>query len=177
MLSASELKSLKTKFDTEWKRRSYNGSMTSYAGKSFFPSDPTVDEKFYADQFNTILNPIVEKMATNLTGNLKKAIVGEAPPSDLNNTFLTKLYNTLSSAGAESSTNNCNAACSGLCVSECSTGCKSSCKGGCSSCEWGCDDGCGYGCNFGCTSCSGCSGCGSTCMWDCSGSCALQGWA
>lgn len=178
MLSASELKALKTKFDTEWNRRSYNGSMTSYAGKSFSPSDPATGEKFYASQFNLILNPVTEKLNSSLIGDLEVAVAGAEPTSDLNNTFLTNLYNTLSGNSATSSTNNCNTACSGLCKGQCSSGCSGctgsctgSCKGGCTSCQYGCDDNCGQGCNYGCTGCQGCSGvCTGSCYWGCTSS-------
>lgn len=181
-MTAAQFVSLKSKCDTEWKRRKYYGSMVNYAGKAFTET-PATGKKIYAQQGNLVMTPFAEKISTH--GNLKTATAGVTKlgdTSDFDNTTITNWLTTLSGKSLTTSSHGCSGACSGLCSTSCGnactgctacTSCSNACDGctGCTGCQ-GCDGctGCSNACDgcTGCTSCSGCSGC-SGCSDQCTG--------
>lgn len=165
-MTIAQFKSLKTTADAEWKRRKYNGSMASYAGKAYTAEAVSGGFLMAADG-NLLMTPLTVMINH---GNLATSSNGTFIQSSFDNSTISTWLTSLAARAADSSTNDCNSACSGLCVSQCSTGCSGQCTTGCTSCSGGCTS-C-TGCSGGCSGCTGgCQGCGSGCASTCSGTC------
>lgn len=168
-MTAEQFKAIKARADKEWKRRVYNGSMSSYADKTL--SSVAAGSVMTAADGNTVMTPFAEKMVTH--GNLATSSNGTIIQSSFDNNTISGWLTTLESRTATASANDCNAACSGLCVTACSTGCT-----GCTSCT-GCTGTCSgtcTGCEGTCTgTCTGCSSCSGTCTGTCQGCSSCSG--
>ena len=152
LITPSEISALKARVKAECQRRSYNGSVTTYAGSNYnYTVNPTTGKiisKEHYDKIATPLNAInsdVIKVATASDGLL----IQEATIAEFD-AFLT----TLEARSITSSSGDCNSSCTGMCQG-CKTTCTGSCTGGCSSCSGcsgcgGCDGGCEGGCTFTC---------------------------
>lgn len=160
---------------------SYAKNYPGYTPTAFNESSPPAEKYFiYGPQQGAlIITPLKEKMLEKHFGNLEIPEVDKKIPSDFDNTFLSKVYNQLSSRALESMGTDCQVGCTGLCLGNCSKacwGCGSSCVRDCTPCTGTCKGTCTGTCKGGCKGCSGCSGsCSGSCLGGCTGSASGQG--
>lgn len=175
---AQDFISFKARVKAEMQRRSYTGSLTSYASSSYdYSTPPAIGGQMKIEHINKIVVPM---NAVNATGMKSQVVGDQADAMDGMNTILTN-YEKFPLYGSGT---DCASSCSGLCsntcgntCSGCGGGCGVGCSGGCyTGCYTGCDgtcskacaDGCGDGCTAACGSCNGCS---TNCWGGCDANC------
>ena len=168
LILASDFVSLKARVKAEMQRRSYYGSLASYAGTAYdYTEVPAGDKVIKTEHINKLVTPM---NAVNTSGYSTKSAGDIIPELETLNVKLTAYEKT----AIYGSVNDCASNCSGLCRTQCSNTCSGSCSGTCS----GCGGSCSYSCSGGCdTGCSGCEGCGSGCSAGCAPTCAGGCWS
>ncbi|MCI6456905.1 MAG: hypothetical protein MSA56_04230 [Clostridium sp.] len=169
MLTAKQLKEIKTRVNKEMSRRSYYGDLSKF--NTQFQTTPNAGGLILAEQGNKVVEGLlnIEDIGNLNIEDLKKD--GNIPSSF----DYTTISNALDKYEKESISGNktsCRGACSGLCLGRCSTTCNG-CQGSCgSTCEGSCTRSCGSSCGGCSSSCSGgCySGCSTGCKNGCTGS-------
>ena len=176
VITASDFISLKARIKAECERRSYNGSVASYATSAYdYTVTPTSGAVPLPEHFNKIIVPMNAIVNTGRTTTQSGFLVRQLKS-------ISDSLSTLESIDATAASSGCKASCTGLCQGTCATGC-TGCTGGCGgSCVAACSNGCGSGCAFTCegrceTTCTGtCEEscyvhCTSTCMDGCKDGC------
>lgn len=162
---ASDMNSLKSRYNSEMARRKYTGSLASY-NNSFSPA-VAAGVICYKDHQNKVVAGMRALNATSMP-----ALANSGDTIKELNTLSNRLTNNTKTA-LTASTSDCTSACSGLCH----TACSGACKGGCSSCQ-GCTNSCTSctSCSGSCDGCQGCwSACVTTCNYTCPSSCSYGG--
>ena len=159
LILASDFVSLKARVKAEMQRRSYYGSLASYAGTAYDYTEVPADDKIIkTEHINKLVTPM---NAINTSGYSTKSAGDVIPELETLNIKLTAYEKT----AIYGSVNDCASNCSGLCRTQCSNTCSGGCSGGCSGCGGACSTSCSSSCSG---SCSGnCNGCGDGCTTSC----------
>lgn len=176
VITASDFISLKARIKAECERRSYNGSVASYATSAYdYTVIPTSEDAPLPEHFNKIIVPMNAIINTGRTSTQSGFLVRQLKS-------ISDSLTTLESIDATASSSGCKASCTGLCQGTCTTGC-TGCSSTCSgSCSTSCGQGCGGNCSGSCyqvcfTNCDtyctdACTMvCQFSCEADCEGSC------
>ena len=170
LISAERFNALKAEVKAECQRRSYTGSVTSYAGSDYdFTVVPAAGVEVTTEHYEKIAVPL-----NAITGDVdvdSHRVISENEMAAMEDKVAA-----LANIDKSSTSHGCAASCTGLCSSACSGTCRGTCSG-CSGCGSGCARTCTGTCSGGCSgSCTGscdnsCTGCTGACSTACTNNC------
>ena len=149
MLTAEEIKNIKSKIKTEMLRRSLDnsqqnfGSLNKFGGSDYdFTIEPVKDSHILQEHGEKTINLLYEITDQENCDYAKK---DSKIPTDDNFKALDTYVDNLSTETMEGTSSSCRGACSGLCFGSCIGGCNG-CSGACDTGCTGCTASCGTGC-------------------------------